>query len=744
MRTVAREGGIVATTEHFDRAAAIFEAALDLQPDTRAVFIAQACGNDGALRAEVESLLEHDKRADAGFLRSPVVEMRAQQPSTPAWARALTGRKIGRYTIQRLLGHGGMGCVFEARQEQPARTVALKVLAPGFSAPSALARFRLEPELLGRLQHPNIAQVFEAGIHEDETGTVPYFAMEYVADALPLLAYADSCELTTRQRLTLFAKVCDAIHHGHQKGVIHRDIKPANILVGADGEPRVIDLGVARASDSDIMLTTQCTHIGDLVGTVHYMSPEQCDGNPEAIDTRSDIYSLGVVLYELVTGATPYDTSGTTLYEVIRLIKEQLPRAPRALCRHVSRDVEAIALKALEKAPACRYESAADLAQDIRRHLGGMPIEARRPGRCRRLLYWAGRHPRLTAILTASLFFGLVAVTTLAGSRLYIWYYFGQPARVEYGPERHSVALMSRSGTPLHVWHAKSLHGMLGEPIRLHHDDDRPRYVVLGYLTDDREHAGQLQMFDLHASVHEPRWSWQIHTKDLPEAALHRGCRADQFAPTHIWVFDVFPETHGPAVNEIVCQFGHNINSWRALCIFDKDGELLYSIWNDGQLFDCHWLPEPRLLIVTGENQTRTPHERGCLHAGPGNYLLVVFALQPARHMLAPRTVVDQITSHSAELAWYKWLSVCPLPTTPWVLRPKPLRDGDVHAIVELGLNFETAPPCAISWRIDRHGNRVAPHVAASYRAVCDNPDNADLSLPPVEAFELQDTPPGE
>ena len=224
----------------------VFDRVVAAPASERAAVLDEACGPDEVLRSEVDSLLEHHARAGEEFLESPVIAPRRADEGPPEWAQNLLGCKIGRYTISRLLGHGGMGCVFEAQQEQPARAVGLKILPPGLSAASALARFRLEPELLGRLQHPNIAQVFEAGVHEGELGLVPYFAMEFIAAAQPLISYAEARALTTRDRLELFAKVCDAVHHGHQKGIIHRDLKPANILVAADGTPKVIDFGVAR------------------------------------------------------------------------------------------------------------------------------------------------------------------------------------------------------------------------------------------------------------------------------------------------------------------------------------------------------------------------------------------------------------------------------------------------------------------------------------------------------------------
>ena len=270
--------------------------------------------------------------------------------------------------------------------------------------------------MLGRLRHPNIAQVFEAGVHDDERGAVPFFAMELIPDARPLIEYADAEKLTVRQRLELFADVCDAVHHGHQKGIIHRDLKPSNILVGRDSEPKVIDFGVARSTDADIMLATQCTQTGDLVGTVHYMSPEQCDGDSSIIDTRSDVYSLGVVLYELLSGAAPYDTSGTTLYTAVRTIKEALPRRPSETSRRLRGDIEAILLKTLEKNPARRYDSAAALAKDIRGFLAGDPVSAHIPGAAYRIGRYVQRRP-----WQAGLFASLVLLLLLGTATVLVW-----------------------------------------------------------------------------------------------------------------------------------------------------------------------------------------------------------------------------------------------------------------------------------------------------------------------------------
>ncbi len=288
-------------------------------------------------------------------------------------------QRIGRYRLIGVIGYGGMGAVYKAVQDSPRRIVAVKVMKQGISSRSALRRFEYESQLLGRLHHPGIAQVYEAGMHDDGTGGVPYFAMEYIADATTFTQYANAKKLRTRERLELFAKVCDAVHHGHQKGIIHRDLKPENILVDSSGEPKIIDFGVARATDSDLAVTTMRTEVGQLVGTVPYMSPEQIEADPHDIDTRSDVYGLGVVLHKLLTGELPYDLSGTPVYEATRIIREQPPIRISTFDRTLRGDIETIVLHALEKQRDRRYQSAAELAQDICRYLNHQPISARPP-----------------------------------------------------------------------------------------------------------------------------------------------------------------------------------------------------------------------------------------------------------------------------------------------------------------------------------------------------------------------------
>jgi tetratricopeptide (TPR) repeat protein len=322
-------------------------------------------------------------------------------------------RQIGRYRILRLIGQGGMGAVYEAVQDKPDRQVALKVIKPGATSRDALRRFEQETQLLGKLHHPGIAQIYEAGTADAGQGPQPYFAMELV-HGFTLRDHAERSESGPREKLALVAKICDAVHHAHQKGVIHRDLKPGNILVDESGQPTILDFGVARATDSDRQATMQ-TNVGQIVGTLPYMSPEQITADPLELDTRSDVYALGVILYELLAGRLPYDAHRGTLTEVLRTICEEEPKALGTVDRRLRGDVETIVAKALEKDRERRYGSAAELAADIRRHLTDEPIVARPPSATYQLSKFARRNKVLVGGV-AAVFLVLVG-GVLAASR---------------------------------------------------------------------------------------------------------------------------------------------------------------------------------------------------------------------------------------------------------------------------------------------------------------------------------------
>jgi eukaryotic-like serine/threonine-protein kinase len=364
------------------------------------------------LRAEVESLLRLDTPTAQSLTDcvAAVAGGALRGDEGPA-----AGQSYGSYRLIRLIGRGGMGAVYEAQQEKPRRTVALKVVKPGLANAQLLRRFELESQALGRLQHPGIAQIYEAGTADVGFGRQPFFAMELVRGE-PLLHYATSRHLDTAQRLELMAHVCDAVNHAHQRGIIHRDLKPANIVVDETGQPKVLDFGVARVTDADVQATVH-TDAGQLVGTLAYMSPEQVSADPLELDTRSDVYALGMILYELLTGRLPYDTSGK-LPDVLRAIQADEPLRLGAIERAYRGDIEIIAAKALEKDKTRRYGSAAALAADIRRYLRNEPIVARPPSTSYQLKKFAQRHKALVGSVAAVfvvLLAGVIVSTILAG-----------------------------------------------------------------------------------------------------------------------------------------------------------------------------------------------------------------------------------------------------------------------------------------------------------------------------------------
>ena len=311
-----------------------------------------------------------------------------------------------------------MGVVYEAEQEQPRRSVALKVIRTAFATPELLRRFELESEALARLHHPGIAQVYEAGTANTGFGPQPFFAMELISRGQPLTTYANSRQLNVRQRLELMAGVCDAVHHAHQRGIIHRDLKPGNILVDESGQPKILDFGVARITDGDAQATRH-TDSGQVIGTLGYMSPEQALADPHELDTRSDVYSLGVILYELLAGQLPYEISGRPFHEALQAIRVQDPASLSSINRIYRGDIETIVGKALEKEKTRRYPSASGLASDIRRYLNNEPVTARPPSASYQLQKFARRHKAFVAGLAAVfavLILGIV-VSTLQAQR---------------------------------------------------------------------------------------------------------------------------------------------------------------------------------------------------------------------------------------------------------------------------------------------------------------------------------------
>lgn len=383
----------------------IFNEVVDEPPARQAELIEQRCGSRHALRSEVQRLLRASDEVMGDFMH--VATLDASGPDgSPGADGGLKLDRVGRYRIESQIGEGGMGLVYAARQESPDRSVALKLLRPGLVSPALVRRFQHEVQALAALQHPNIAHIYEAGTIELAAGDgcfeQPYFAMELIRGE-PLTEYVRRRSLGIRQRLALLIEVCDAVQHAHQKGVIHRDLKPANILVDGSGRPKVLDFGVARVATADIEARTQHTGAGQLIGTLAYMSPEQLAGEPQQVDTRSDVYSLGVIAFELLAGRLPYDLSGKPLGASVRMLTENPPARLGAVSRICRGDLDAIVAKALERDPVRRYPSAHALSEDMRRHLRREPIAARPPSAVYQLGRFAQRNKALVGGLAAAL-----------------------------------------------------------------------------------------------------------------------------------------------------------------------------------------------------------------------------------------------------------------------------------------------------------------------------------------------------
>jgi tetratricopeptide (TPR) repeat protein len=445
-----------------DRAKSIFLHAVEIaSADQRRAYLDTACGNEAGLRHEVEELLGHHGGLGS-FLEAPAVDAATggYEPVRASEVVERPGTLIGRYKLLQQIGEGGMGAVWMAEQREPVqRKVALKIIKAGLDSAGVIARFEAERQALALMDHPNIARVLDAGCVGDSeprpsgSGRAeplpdgrgsgrPFFVMELVKGE-PITKYCDEHRLTPKQRLELFVPICQAIQHAHQKGIIHRDIKPSNVLVAPyDGKPvvKVIDFGVAKATGQRLTEKTLFTEFGAVVGTLEYMSPEQAELNNQDIDTRSDIYSLGVLLYELLTGSTPLSRKRlkeAALMEVLRLIREEEPPKPSTrlseakdtlpsvsaqrqmepvkLTRMVRGELDWIVMKALEKDRNRRYETANGFAMDVQRYLADEPVQACPPSAWYRLRKMARRNKAAMttiAMFTLALMIAVVALAT--------------------------------------------------------------------------------------------------------------------------------------------------------------------------------------------------------------------------------------------------------------------------------------------------------------------------------------------
>lgn len=647
---------------------------------------------------------------------------------------------IDGFAVTRLIATGGMGTVYEARQNYPDRPVALKLLRLGFASRSATRRFRYETEALARLDHPGIARIYQAGTYDDGSGGVPYFAMELVEDARSISTYCIDEQLPIRDRLELFAAICDAVHHGHQKGIVHRDLKPANILVDAEGRPKIIDFGIARSTDIDLAVTTMHTNEGAVLGTLAYMSPEQCSGESMHVDTTSDVYSLGVVLYELLCEQLPYDLEGKNHTQVARTIEEQPPTEPATVRRELRGDLNAIVLKALEKDQRGRYQSAADLADDVRHYLHGEPIRARMPSRWQRASRWVGRHPVFTTSITCL----FIIVLSVAAGWASIWWVNLRPSHVELNEAGSVAELKSYGGRTLLRWgdpRVRSRKISIAELVDVPEERGGGSLVILGLrsgLLD--QNSAPLRAVD--AETGTIRWSARVTDDELISALQtrpHYEVHGAQFSVPVGGVWDVFdgPEFPGP---EVVAVFSHAFST-RIIRIYSVAGECLFELWHDGTIAALHWDADHDMLVCVGDNKEVLEWQDRGIEAGGDP--IVVFALRPAPRYYGDGfmpTAGPRVADHPV-LLWYR----CVLPAQ----RAARLNDMGIErnesrpdeAVVRVTLRLEVDPvgSTAFGWDVDATGRFIPGTlaIAESYREA----QRVDPTVPEPSAFYLGPLP---
>jgi Tol biopolymer transport system component/serine/threonine protein kinase len=451
--------------ERWRRIESMLDAALDLPAAEREAYLQRECAGAADLLEEVSAILAAGERADP-VLDGSVVRLGAPLLPNDIIAAASAPERVGAYRIERLIGEGGMGSVYLARRDDGHfdQRVALKLVRRGLHLDARIVRrFREERQILATLNHPGIARLLDGGLTEDG---LPFFAMEYV-EGVPIDRYCNDHGLTVEQRLELFAKVCDALAHAHAKQIVHRDIKPSNILVNDAGEPRLLDFGIAKLIGLDETTGGEAiTRRSERLLTPEYASPEQIRG--EQVVVASDVYCLGVLLYEVLTGQLPFKRAERTPFELERAVLEEDPTRPSDLVRReplkrqLKGDLDAIVLTAMNKEPAQRFASAADIAADVRRHLAGQPVRARGTSRVYRLRRWTRRHrvvlSSAAAVAVATTAVAVAVITASAPRRVVP----GVAQRIPFGselaldaevsPDGRRVAFVAGTGTAMHLY----------------------------------------------------------------------------------------------------------------------------------------------------------------------------------------------------------------------------------------------------------------------------------------------------
>jgi serine/threonine protein kinase len=653
-------------------------------------------------------------------------ELRAVEVSR---ADDVTLPRIEGYILDRLLGRGAGGDVYRGFREGSDRPLAIKILrtrlgedpfTPGHPGGQASSRAWRELDVLTQLRLPALPRVIDHGVHEGRL----YIATEYV-DGLALDKYCQTNNLDRRHRVELLARVADAVHSLHEMGVIHRDIKPSNILVDINGQPIIIDLGIASLLTDDVMETL--TAEGAPIGSPAFMSPEQARGARREISTRSDVFGLGATAYLVLTGQTPHEMDAT-IHESVRRVAQDEPRDPRAIDGSLPRDLAAVLSKAVAREPSRRYASAVEFADDLRCWFAGEPVTATTPGPWSRCTRWITKHP----ISTTTTACAVIALTIVGSSGFVTWRLSTMPNHLDFSQDRRTVSLVTAANTTLRTWQ-----GVNARPIAFAKIVDRPSHLGGGRVlmiatneVDSDPHTGELCFYNLNEYDAEPYWT-SAGTIILPDQLRYAAlCDIDEdaFELYHADVADVFPEEPGL---EIIAFHRHKRFSPTLIRVYDLNGHVLFETWHDGHLNKSYWMPGPGLIVATGCNSDGKWIERGKDATRRGLYPTVVFAVRPELG------VTGQILSWSGfkgtmDPAWY----LCVLPSeinnfVNWkdTSLNAPSLNYPTDQYVQFEIQTLTNSMSSYSWILDAHGQVIDHENSANWPQEYGLPSLSEMKL---------------
>gem|GEM_PF-4429524 len=700
-----------------------------------------AAATDDAVRERVVQLLSiadaTDERSAAGssaaapapaegFLTNFRRRLGERMPQRGAMLRP--GDAFDGLTVRDVLGVGGMGEVYLAQQSKPRRDVAVKLLSIPHLSERRLKRFELEHDIVAGLDHPGVVTVHAVGVLRETKPPRPYIVMEYVRGALPIVAYAQLRRLTLESRLRLFALVCDAVAHAHRHGVLHRDLKPANILVDENARPRIIDFGVARLEEHAANAPAM-TMTGELVGTAAYMAPEQLRGDD--VDTRADVYALGIVLFELVTDALPYEQGRPSFYDVVRVVESQALKRPREIDPKTPRALEAVVLRATAPEPEKRYQSASELERDVRAFLSGERVAAAsRSSRLSALRRFVRKRPKAamaaawTLVLVSAAALAVALVTQGAGR---------VPVSFVLSDDQRTITSSNAFGAEVRRFEALRMDERIYDTQRITH----PRFKHGWGVAIAKQSLGTRFVLLWDPATGATTRIGPRSFDDLPTPMNVLRGESEGFRPNAsvIGVADVFDVLEG---DEIVIAVNDSRFFPAGTTVYAATGELLFCTWHPGWPEHFRWDPKRRRLLVTASANRVAAAD---LDRTPGSLARLphaVFAVTPRRGVVSDRWLG---TPGAAAPVVADFYSVISLPNVYPETLTVHISSKSLDAEFVVGVPFrETAPHAAMAISFDDAGEMVdVTPTSALTKTGLPDPRDVGVTLVPLRDVDFND-----